>query len=222
MFAGNLLTGTIGTILSEINGYIAMGYAIAGGTENASNFLKSWWAQYVDGIDKYNTFDPGLIDEIKKNGGVSPNQRIRRVGEDHNIFSADTAFDMMAMIKFLLPSLLSRNVTAFLTKGGNNLAWKMAKGIIGSTKNRILQQTALGAFNTTKYLIGMGGVAASSVGISNMYAMGTYEEALAEGENTINQLIEKQIDKELRQSAEQLAEFDLSEMSFNSEEERER
>ena len=73
--------------MADLNGIIGAGIAAVGATGNLggkgrareweNNFLSSDWAKYWDGVDKYNTFSPSLINQANENNGISPNQRIR-------------------------------------------------------------------------------------------------------------------------------------------------
>lgn len=189
LFLGNLATGTTGALMADLNGFVAMGAAMTGGREGEAAFLQSDWAKYWDGVDKYNTFSPTLINQANENNGVSPNQRIRVQGEEMGL-NYDTLLDMAAMAKFIAPMLIMR--------GGFGLAHKgveAAKTAYGATKfvNFLGKATAVGE------------TLAGTSGISNMYAMGTYEETLAENNANIDRIrdekISEDIDAQLNTSA---------------------
>lgn len=191
---GNLVTGTVGAILNEVNGLLALGYGGLGQvgswlgmdvdpTQNVSDFLSSDWTQYWDGVDNFNTFSPGAINEARENGGVSANQRIRAIGAEHDI-DLNTIYDMGAMAKFIIPALLSKGAVSALTKGFGKLSTSLATKAVRDWG--IKSTTARSAMNILNGGAGVAGALESGVGISNAYAMGTYSEVLAENNQKID------------------------------------
>lgn len=207
LFMGNLVTGTVGAILNEVNGLLALGYGGLGQvgswlgmdvdpTQNVSDFLSSDWAQYWDGVDNFNTFSPGAINEARENGGVSANQRIRAIGTEHDI-DLNTIYDMGAMAKFIIPALLSKGAVSALTKGFGKLSTSLAAKAVRDWG--IKSTTARSAMNILNGGAGVAGALESGVGISNAYAMGTYSEVLAENNQKIDELVNNHIQNQIKE-----------------------
>lgn len=180
---GNLVTGTVGAVLNEVNGLLAIGAGGVGALlgdsfeEGVSDFLSSDWAQYWDGVDNFNTFSTATINQARENGGVSPNQRIRAIGTEHDI-DLNTVYDMGAMAKFIIPALLSKGAVSAATKGFSKLTMNLA---IRAARSGLMRPTmARATMNILNGAAGVAGTLESGVGISNAYAMGTYSEVLAE------------------------------------------
>lgn len=207
LFMGNLVTGTVGAILNEVNGLIALGYGGLGQvgswlgmdvdpTQNVSDFLSSDWTQYWDGVDNFNTFSPGAINKARENGGVSANQRIRATGTEHDI-DLNTIYDMGAMAKFIIPALLSKGAVSALTKGFGKLSTSLATKAVRDWG--IKSTTARSAMNILNGGAGVAGALESGVGISNAYAMGTYSEVLAENNQKIDQLVDNHVQNQIKE-----------------------
>lgn len=197
---GNLVTGTVGAILNEVNGLLAIGAGGVGAAfgdgfeEGVNDFLSSDWAQYWDGVDNFNTFSPATINQARENGGVSPNQRIRAIGTEHDI-DLNTIYDMGAMAKFIIPALLSKGAVSAATKGFSKLTMNLAtraarRGIMKPTMARATMNILNGA-------AGVAGTLESGVGISNAYAMGTYSEVLAENNQRIDKLVDNHVQRQV-------------------------
>lgn len=207
LFMGNLVTGTVGAILNEVNGLLALGYGGLGQvgswlgmdvdpTQNVSDFLSSDWTQYWDGVDNFNTFSPGAINEARENGGVSANQRIRAIGTEHDI-DLNTIYDMGAMAKFIIPALLSKGAVSALTKGFGKLSTSLATKAVRDWG--IKSTTARSAMNILNGGAGVVGALESGVGISNAYAMGTYSEVLAENNQKIDELVDNHVQNQIKE-----------------------
>lgn len=220
LFLGNLVTGTVGAILNEVNGLLAIGAGGVGAAfgdsfeEGVSDFLSSDWAQYWDGVDNFNTFSPAAINQARENGGVSTNQRIRAIGTEHDI-DLNTIYDMGAMAKFIIPALLSKGMVSAATKGFSKLTMSLAtraarSGLMRPTMARTTMNILNGA-------AGVAGTLESGVGISNAYAMGTYSEVLAENNQKIDQLVDNHVQRQIAEYVAQGgSESDLSSAQYNA------
>ena len=207
LFMGNLVTGTVGAILNEVNGLLALGYGglgqigswmgmDVGPTENVSDFLSSDWVQYWDGVDNFNTLSAATINKARENGGVSPNQRIRAIGTEHDI-DLNTIYDMGAMAKFIIPALLSKGAVSAATKGFSKLTMNLATRAV---KNGAMKPTmARATMNMLNGAAGVAGTLESGVGISNAYAMGTYSEVLADNNQKIDQLVDNHVQRQINE-----------------------
>lgn len=203
LFMGNLVTGTVGQIMNTyITGFGALawtgirsGFGLWGDASDAANdVLSSNWAQYWDGVDTFNTFSPGTINQARENGGISPNQRIRAIGTEHDI-DLNTIYDMGAMAKFIIPALVDKGIIGALTKGSMGMATGLAKSMV---KKGVSSQLARAmVMNPAKVATGVAGALHSGVGISAAYGMGTYHEVLAENNQRIDQLVDNHVQRQV-------------------------
>lgn len=222
LFFGNLVTGTVGQIINTyLTGFGALawtgiksGFGLWGDASEAANdVLSSDWAQYWEGVDTFNTFSPGAINQARENGGVSPNQRIRAIDTEYDL-DFNTVLDMAAMAKFIIPALVDKGIVSALTKGSLRIATGLAKSAVKKGLSSQLARATI--MNPARVATGVAGALHSGVGISAAYGMGTYHEVLAENEQRIDQLVDNHVQNQINEYIAQGGlESDLTQENYN-------
>lgn len=185
----NLIVGTVGTLGETTAGIAALGaYAVdeANGlmgyeTHYAKNILEGKDDQgnemplllnlaYFDGVDKFNTFDAELIEQIRENGGISPYNNVVLAGQEGRFFSWQSLNEAIRMGKYA---------------AGTKITSSILGGITGLTSRGVQRSVrAFGAKATTAEAAGtftnkfgsMGTYLAAGVPVSAGYGLGAYED----------------------------------------------
>ena len=128
---------------------------------------------YWQGVDQFNTIDSNEINKIRENGGISPYKNITRAGEEMEFFSWNTANEAVAQLGYIWSEML-------------------ASKVLGVVANPLSKTTSTAGKVTSKIVTGLD-IAQSVTGMSEAEGLGAFQETL----QSANEIIDKQIDKEV-------------------------
>lgn len=185
----NLVVGTAGALGETVAGTAALGaYAvdeanslIGSPTNYTRNILEGKDEQgnemplflnlsYWDGVDKFNTFDPELIEKIRETGGISPYNNVSLAGEEGRFFSWQSLNEAIKMGKY---AAATRVTSGILGATSSNLA-KFNARTASKLGMSATKAEAIGTF-TNKWG-SMGTYLAAGVPVSAGYGLGAYED----------------------------------------------
>ena len=143
----------------------------AEGKDKEGNPLPIWNnPQYWNGVDQFGSFSPEYINKVREeNGGISKYNWLTPVGQEMNF--SNTINEALKMSGYMLAGTLVSRGIGLGTSGLSTLAGKA-----GATAVQGAIETA------APYLIG----AVNAMGISEAYAMGTYDQVLQEASEKID------------------------------------
>lgn len=185
----NLVVGTAGALGETVAGTAALGaYAVdeanslmGSPTNYTRNILEGKDEQgnemplflnlsYWDGVDKFNTFDPELIEKIRETGGISPYNNVSLAGEEGRFFSWQSLNEAIKMGKY---AAATRVTSGILGATSSNLA-KFNARTASKLGMSATKAEAIGTF-TNKWG-SMGTYLAAGVPVSAGYGLGAYED----------------------------------------------
>ena len=156
------------------------------GKDKDGNPLPNWWnLKYWDGVDQFGTFSPTEINEARKRGGISTHQLITEPGKEYNAWA--TVNEGLNMMKFVIPDLIfNKAIGSALGKGAR------AAGARYTAAGLDRAASTKAGYALGQYINPAVQAFRSGLGISQAYALQTYDQTKDEAE----MLVDKQVRKD--------------------------
>lgn len=146
---------------------------LEGKTEDGSDMPLLMNLAYWDGVDKFNTFEPEIIEKARENGGISPYNNVTLAGEEGKFFSWASVNEAIKMGKYAVATAATSRLLGATSRGLSKVTAKTMQTLGTSATKAETAGIMVDKFGS------MGTYLAAGVPVSAGYGLGAYEDVKA-------------------------------------------